>query len=91
MNIDKSYKSFLEKLQFLLDISTPQEISKSKLKFKDNPQITFILQNSRFLKNHYLSNFKRLIFPGKKDKSHIRWKPIIFQPKIKDLKIPGKE
>ena len=56
-NTEKSYKTFLEKFESLLDIYAPlKRISKNKLKFKDKPWITRGLQNSISIKTNSCQN-----------------------------------
>ena len=69
-NTEKSYKTFLEKFESLLDTyAPPKKISKNKLKFKDRRLwITRGLQNSVSIKNQFLSKFIKLKDPCKKRK-----------------------
>ena len=68
-NTEKSYKTFREKFESLLDTYVPlKKISKNKLKFKDKPWITPGLQKSVFIKNQFLSKFIKLKDPCKKRK-----------------------
>ena len=61
---EKSYKTFLEKFESLLDIYAPLKIiSKNKLKFKDKSWITPGLQKSISIKNQFLSKFIKLKDP----------------------------
>ena len=56
-NTEKSYKTFLEKFESLLDTYAPlNKISKNKLKFKDKPWITPGLQKSiqKSIKNQFM-------------------------------------
>ena len=74
-NIEKSYKTLLEKFESLLDTYTPlKEMSKNKLKFKDKPWVTPDLQKSISIKNQFLSKFIKLKDPCKKKEAHIRYK-----------------
>ena len=51
-NTEKSYKTFLEKCESLLDTYIPlKNISKNKLKCKDKPWITPGFQKCRSIKN----------------------------------------
>ena len=66
---EKSYKTFLENFESLLDTYAPlKEILKNKLKFKDKPWITPGLQKSISIKNQFLSKFIKLKDPRKKMK-----------------------
>ena len=66
-NTEKSYKTFLEKFESLLDTYAPlNKISKNELKFKDKPWITPGLQKSLYIKNQFLSKFTKLKDPCKK-------------------------
>ena len=68
-NTEKSYKTFLEKFEPLLDTYAPlKQLSKNKLKFKDKPWITPGLQKSIPAKNQFLSKFIKLKEPNKKRK-----------------------
>ena len=68
-NTEKSYKTFFEKFESLLDTYAPlKKISKNKLKFKDKPWITPGLQKSISIKNQFLSKFIKLKVPCKKRK-----------------------
>ena len=68
-NTEKSYKTFLEKFESLLDTYAPlKKLSKNKLKFKDEPWITPGLQKSISVKNQYLSKFIKLKDSNKKRK-----------------------
>ena len=68
-NTEKSYKTFLEKFESLLDTYAPlKKLSKDKLKFKDKPWITPGLQKSLSIKNQFLSKFIKLKDPNKKRK-----------------------
>ena len=68
-NIEKSYKTFLEKFESLLDTYAPlKKNSKNKLKFKDKPWITPGLQKSISIKNQFLSKFIKLKDPCKETK-----------------------
>ena len=74
-NTEKSYKTFLEKFESLLDTYAPlKKLSKNKLKFKDKPWITPVLQKSISIKNQFLSKFIKLKDPNKKEEAHIRYK-----------------
>ena len=63
-NTDKSFKTFLEKSESLLD--TYAKISKNKLKFKDKPWIIPGLQKGISIKMQFLSKFITLKDPCKK-------------------------
>ena len=66
-NTEKSYKTFLEKFESLLDTYAPlKKLSKNELKFKDKPWITHGLQKSISIKNQFLSKFIKLKDPNKK-------------------------
>ena len=66
-NTEKSYKTFLEKFESLLDTYAPlKKISKNKFKFKGKPWITPGLQKSLSIKNQFLSKFIKLKDPCKK-------------------------
>ena len=68
-NTEKSYKTFLEKFESLLDTYAPlKKLSKNKLKFKDKPWIIPGLQKSISTKNQFLSKFLKLKDPNKKRK-----------------------
>ena len=68
-NTEKSYKTFLEKFESLLDTYAPlKKLSKNKLKFKDKPWIIPGLQKSISIKNQFLSKFLKLKDPNKKRK-----------------------
>ena len=68
-NTEKSYKTFLEKFESLLDTCAPlKKLSKNKLKFKDKSWITPGLQKSISIKNQFLSKFIKLKDPNKKRK-----------------------
>ena len=68
-NTKKSYKTFLEKFESLLDTYAPlKKISKNELKFKDKPWTTPGLQKSISIKNQFLSKFIKLKDPCKKRK-----------------------
>ena len=68
-NTEKSYKTFLEKSESLLDTYAPlKKLSKNKLKFKDKPWIIPGLQKSISIKNQFLSKFIKLEDPNKKRK-----------------------
>ena len=54
-NTEKSYNTFLEKFESLLDTyASLKKISKNKLKFKDKPWITPGLQKSISINNQFL-------------------------------------
>ena len=68
-NTEKSFKTFLEKFESLLDTYAPlKKLSKNKLKFKDKPWITPGLQKSITIENQSLSKFIKLKDPNKKRK-----------------------
>ena len=68
-NTEKSFKTFLEKFESLLDTYAPlKKLSKNKLKFKDKPWITPGLQKSITTENQSLSKFIKLKDPNKKRK-----------------------
>ena len=68
-NSGKSYKTFLEKFESLLETYAPlKKISKNKLKFRDKPWINTGLQKSISIKNQFLSKFIKLKDPCKKRK-----------------------
>ena len=72
-NAEKSYKTFLEKFESLLDTYAPlKKVSKNKLKFKDKPLITPGLQKSLVIKKQFLSKFIKLKDPCKKMEASIR-------------------
>ena len=58
LNGDKSTKTFLDKINMLLDIYAPlKRVKKYKLKFKSKPWITLGLQKLTSVKNKLLTNF----------------------------------
>ena len=66
-NTEKSYKTFLEKFESLLDTYAPlKKVSKNKIKFKNKPWISPGLQKSISIKNQFLSKFIKLKDPCKK-------------------------
>ena len=66
-NTEKSYKTFFEQFQSLLETYAPlKKFSKNKLKFKDKPWITPGLPKSVSIKNQFLSKFIKLKDPCKK-------------------------
>ena len=66
-NTEKSYKTFLEKFESLLDTYAPlKKLSKNELKLKDKPWITPGLQKSISIKNQFLSKFIKSKDPNKK-------------------------
>ena len=70
-NTEKSYKTFLEKFESLLDTYAPlNKISKNKLKFKDKPWITPGLQKSiqKSIKNQFMLKVIKLKDTCKKRK-----------------------
>ena len=68
-NTEKSYKTFLEKFESLLETYAPlKKISKNKLKFRDKPWINTGLQKFISIKNQFLSKFIKLKDPCKKRK-----------------------
>ena len=70
INTKKSYKTFVTKFEFLLDIYAPLKNNyKNKLKFKDKPWTNPGLQNSTSIKNHFLSKFIKFKNPCKKKES----------------------
>ena len=61
-NTEKSYETFLEKIESLLKTYAPvQIISKNQLKFKDKPCLTPGLQNSIFIKKQSLKKINNFI------------------------------
>ena len=72
---EKSYKTFLEKFESLLEIYAPLKKNyKNKLKLKDKPWITPGLQNYVSIKNQFLSKFVKLKNLCNKKKAHITYK-----------------
>ena len=68
-NTEKSYKTFLEKFESLLETYAPlKKLSKNKSKFKDEPWITPGLKKSISIKNQFLSKSIKLKDPNKKRK-----------------------
>ena len=68
-NTEKSYKTFLEKFESLLETYAPlKKISENKLKFRDKPWINTGLQKFISIKNQFLSKFIKLKDPCKKRK-----------------------
>ena len=63
-NTEKSYKTFLEKFESLLETYAPlKKISENKLKFRDKPWINTGLQKFISIKNQFLSKFIKLKDP----------------------------
>ena len=61
-NTEKSYETFLEKIESLLETYAPvQIISKNQLKFKDKPCLTPGLQKSTSIKKQFLKKINNLI------------------------------
>ena len=77
INTKRSYKTFVKKFEFLLDIYIPlKNSSKNKLKFKDKPWI-LVYKTLHLLKTsscQNLLNLKLKILVKKKKKAHIRHK-----------------
>ena len=66
-DIDKSFKSFLDKFNLLLDLRAPYKKLSSKknkkLRFTYKPGIASSIQKSISIENHYLSKFIKLKCP----------------------------
>ena len=75
LNVDKSTKKFLDKINMLLDTYAPlKRVKKHKLKFKSKPWITLGLQKSRSVKNKLLLNFINKKDPILKEECHTNYK-----------------
>ena len=75
LNVDKSTKKFLDKINMLLDTYAPLKIVKKyKLKFKSKPWITLGLQKSISVKNKLFVNFMNKKDPILKEECHTNYK-----------------
>ena len=74
-NVDQSFLSFLTKFSSILDLCAPlKNISKQKLKFRNNPWITLGLQKSISIKNHLLAKYITLKDVTLKNEAQIKSK-----------------
>ena len=75
LNADNSTKTYLHKINMLLDTYAPlKKINKYKVKFKSKPWITLGLQKSISLKNKLLANFINKKDPILKEELHTNHK-----------------
>ena len=75
LNADNLTKSYLDKINMLLDTYAPLKIIyKYKLKFKSKPWITLGLQKSMYVKNKLLTNFINKKDPALKEEFHSKFK-----------------
>ena len=75
LNADNSTKSYLDKINMLLDTYAPLRIIyKYKLKFKSKPWITLGLQKSMYVKNKLLTNFINKKDSALKEEFHTKYK-----------------
>ena len=84
LNADNSTKTFLDKINMLLDTYAPlKRVKKYNLKFKSKSWITLVLQKSISVKNKLLTNFinkKELIL---KEECHTNYKNIeVYSPPL---------
>ena len=78
LNADNSTKSYLDKINILLDTYAPLKIIyKYKLKFTSKAWITLGLQKSMYVKNKLLTNFINKKDPALKEKFHTKYKKCI--------------
>ena len=78
LNADNLTKSYLDKINMLLDTYAPLKIIyKYKLKFKSKPWITLGLQKSMYVKNKLLTNFINKKDPALKEEFHTKYKKYI--------------
>ena len=74
-NVDQSLLSCLTKFNSILDLCAPlKNISKQKLKFRNNPWITLGLQKSISIKNHLLAKYITLKDVTLKNEAQIKSK-----------------
>ena len=75
LNADNLTKSYLDKINMLLDTYAPLKIIyKYKLKFKSKPWITLGLQKSMYVKNKLLTNFINKKDSVLKEEFHTKYK-----------------